>query len=154
MTGYTEAELSALYVDAYERFSQWEQRASYLANHNNRLMVEVDLPPLMEPLRHKAVYVEARIAELCDLREKVREYQRQLGAHLESMERDIRSHLWVTDDFFEPASKTLRHTEREVDALSVRVEKLIKGFQALPREGAPVVPAEAKTHSKQRGSRA
>ena len=51
-----------------------------------------------------------------------------------SMETDIRSHLWVTADFVEPASQSLQRAQHDVETLLTRVDNVITGFELLPRE--------------------
>lgn len=60
--------------------------------------------------------------------------KKQINHRIESFEDDIRSHLWVTDDFVAPASQGLGRTRADVEKLLGRLAKAVKGFEALPRE--------------------
>ncbi|NVJ05036.1 AAA family ATPase [Myxococcus sp. AM001] len=139
--GFTRAELGPLWFqDAsqnWTQFEDWSKRDAYLANKANWLMEEMDLPPLMEPTRQKAAHLDACLKELTALRHEVETYKAQLLAHIASLDADIRAHLWVTDDFAEPAARSLGATRREVDTLLGRLDKLRQGFEMLPREEAP-----------------
>ena len=64
-----------------------------------------ELKPAMEPTKHKSVYIEQNVKELGEHRLKMESYKKDIDQQIESFEADIRSHLWVTDDFVEPASK-------------------------------------------------
>lgn len=61
-------------------------------------------------------------------------YKQGIDQRIESFEDDIRSHLWATDDFVEPASKGLGKTRVDVEKLLGRLADVVKGFEALPRE--------------------
>lgn len=138
--GFTVAELDQMEVRdppyGREHFRHWANRDTYIANPANWLMVESDLPPLMEPTRQKDAYVEASLNDIEGIREQVEAYKVKLLAHIASLEAAIRSHLWVTADFAEPASQSLDGTRREVDTLLTRIDKLRQGFEMLPRESA------------------
>lgn len=137
--GFTRTELDTLWVGTQQswnnpRFSDWPDRDTYLANKANWLMEEAEYKPLMEPTRHKVTHVEACLKEVGGLRRQVEAYEEKLEAHIASLDTDIRAHLWVTDDFAEPAKQSLAGTRREVGALLVRIDKLRQGFEMLPRE--------------------
>jgi len=139
--GFTRAELDLLWgVDQdgrWRQFMHWAKRDAYLATKANYLLEEVELPPVMEPTRHKATYVEACLDEITSLKNDVEAYRTKLTGHVASLEADIRAHLWVTDDFAEPAARSLERTAREVDTLLARTHKLREGFEMLPREQIP-----------------
>jgi MoxR-like ATPase len=132
--GFTIAELSKLYISSHERFNNWSNRDAYLLDPSNWLKKEVDLAPMMEPTRHKKMYVGACLGDISALRADVIDYRVHLNEHMKSMAAEIRSHLWVTEDFVEPSSQALQQTQRDVEALLNRVDKLHKGFDLLPRE--------------------
>lgn len=136
--GFTLAELNPLWTQdapgGWTQFMHWANRDAYLTNQANWHMEAVDLPPFMEPTRQKAAHVDACLKELATLGQHVETYKVQLLAHIASLDADIRAHLWVTDDFAEPAARSLEGTRREVDTLLGRLEKLRQGFGLLPRE--------------------
>lgn len=150
--GYTLAELARYRVrpDGWniQQFQHWSDRATYIANHANWFIVELDHTPLMEPTRHKPVYVEMCLREVDAIKAQVTGYKAQLLQHVQAMETDIRTHLWVTPDFAQPAADTLKATRHEVDTLLARVDKVRKGFELLPREidgdSAPPKPTGKK----------
>jgi MoxR-like ATPase len=136
--GFTLAELDEMLVHDKphhnERFLLWSNRDAYVANSTNWHMEEIDLPPLMEPTRQKDAFVDASLAEIDGIREQVEAYKVKLVEHIAGLEAAIRSHLWVTADFAEPASQSLDGTRREVDTLLTRIDKLRSGFEMLPRD--------------------
>jgi len=143
--GYTRQELNNLWAGYHEIFQHWGQRDTYLANNENRLVVENDLQPLMEPTRHKPAYLDECLRNIDDLRGQVSQYRDQLDDHVRSMEQEIRGHLWVTADFVEPASRSLAQTSREVATLFDRIDRVRTGFRMLPREADPAAsPASNK----------
>jgi MoxR-like ATPase len=136
--GFTESELNEthVYEQSYggQQFFHWNESAAYLANKANWLTEESDLVPLMEPTRHKSTYVDLCLQETRVLRQQVEEYGQKLDAHIASLHTDIRDHLWVTDDFIEPAAQSLEGTRRAVRILLDRIDKIRQGFEMLPQE--------------------
>ncbi|AKQ70352.1 Putative 2-component regulator [Myxococcus hansupus] len=136
--GFTLAELNPLYVQdrhyGWREFKHWSNRDAYVADKSNWHMDALPLPPLVEPTRQKPAHVEACLKELGTVRQQVETYKEQLLAHIASLDADIRTHLWVTDDFAEPAARSLGATRRVVETLLGRIEKLRQGFEMLPRE--------------------
>lgn len=138
--GYSRNELDALRVREPSEichFRTWSGRDAYLQDQSNWLMEEVDLTPVLEPTRHKVLYIEGCLGQLDELRTEVESYRGQLLAHIETLQADIREHLWVTPDFEAPAKMQLTRARKEVDMLLSRVASLREGFEALPREGSP-----------------
>lgn len=135
--GYTRDELDALFIGtrSYDRvqFQHWPQREAYLADESNWLM-ETNLPAATEPTRHKAVYVTNSLRELDAVRVEVEAYRASLLTHIASLEEQIRTHLWVTPEFVEPASESLKRTRQQVETLLGRIAALRAGFERLPRE--------------------
>ena len=97
-------------------------------------MEKRDLPPLNEPTRHKVLYIEGCLREIDELRKEVSDYKERLLAHIEEMEQRIRTHLWVTEDFVEPAASSLEETKHKVEELLTRIQRVREGFEMLPRE--------------------
>ena len=100
--------------------------------------------PSSEPTKHKSDYIEHSIAELDDLRIEMESYKKDIDQRIESFEDDIRSHLWVTDDFVEPASKGLDKTRADVEKLLGRLAEVVKGFEELPREEEALLREEKR----------
>jgi MoxR-like ATPase len=143
--GYTENDLDKLYIRTDQEwvpFERWPGKKHYLTDRSNWLAESADLAPLMEPTRHKPAYIRDAIHELEQVKRDIDEYTAQLTAHRESLEREIRDHLWVTPDFVEPAASSLRQTAETVTALAHRVVEVRKGFEMLPKDGhEPGAPA-------------
>lgn len=154
--GYTARELDQLamrYRRGYHAslFCHWEGREAYLADTNNRLVKEVELPPLLEPTRHKPEYIDACVGQIRSVHTDVEQYKEGLLAHIASMEAQIKEHLWITPGFAEPARTSLDRTLQEVEGLLVRIGRTEQGFGALPRDEVypPDVAAPAADESEQ-----
>lgn len=135
--GYTAEELGQLSVTEHSdwvEFSRWSGHKDYLTDLNNWLVETVDLPPVMEPTRHKPAHLRDAMNAIEQVKRDVDAYAVQLAAHINSMEREIRNHLWVTPDFVDPASVSLRRTADTVSALAHRIAEVRKGFEMLPRD--------------------
>lgn len=144
--GYTRTELESLWIRDQSTGHQWRQVLhwphldAYLANRANHLLEEGDLQPLMEPTPQKAAHVESCLREIARLKDEVEAYKDKLNAHIATLEQDIRAHLWVADDFAEPAATSLMDTAHQVDTLLTRIAKLRQGFDMLPREARDGLP--------------
>lgn len=138
--GFTETELDRLtLVDPWTSFSAWDDRAAYLADQNNWVLEDAELPAAMEPTRHKPKYLDHCLEEIDRVLASVERYRASLAAHQQSLEQSIRTHLWVTQDFVEPAVSSLKQTANTVGSLLNRVAEVRSGFEMLPRESEPLV---------------
>lgn len=148
--GYTMGEIDELYVqqgNQVHQFEHWPERERYLGDPSNQLTERSEHPPLMEPTRHRDTYVNDVLGQIDELRKDVQGYGESLAHHMESLDEEIRSHLWVAADFAGPARTNLTETQRTVDELRDRVVRLRDGFEKLPRErefGGPVTALSSK----------
>lgn len=152
--GYTEAELNQVHVgDRYNgnRFEYATDRAKYLADHSNWMVVDSQFPPVMEPLRHKHEYVQATLREVESIRADVADYAETLARHVGALEAEIATHLWVSADFAGPASASLGRTGRQVRQLLQRIVTLREGFEMLPREDQDAGPRPSESQVKAEG---
>jgi MoxR-like ATPase len=143
--GFTKAELDTIQLVDKGRwcpFSTWSGRNAYLAEPSNWLMKEGDLAAVLEPTRHKPIYIDSCLADIERLRLDVHAYRDELDAHKQTLEADIREHLWLDPQFAPVAAENLARTRHEVDVLLARVGRLSEGFTGLPREGQ-VKPKDA-----------
>jgi MoxR-like ATPase len=145
--GYTRTELDQLYVFRGTLFGQWKQREAYLLDESNWYMMPGETTAALEPTRHKPVYIADCLRQVEVLRADVGKYQADLLAHITALEAEIRAHLWVTPEFFAPASQALERTRSEVQTLLTRVDRVRLGIDRLPREGGPGPKVPAKKPS-------
>lgn len=106
--------------------------AEYIADEKNFLMTR--LKPAMEPVKHKPPYIKHCLQELKNLQSEIKSHDTGIGERIESFDRDIREHIWVTDDFAEPASRGLQQARADARKLLACLEKLIEGYGKLPQE--------------------
>lgn len=135
--GYTASELDGLYVRPHNQivtFGSWRGREAYLGDSSNWVKGNEEFVRLMEPTRHKDQYVTDVLRQVDELLGNVHDYADQLAEHVESLETQIRSHLWVMPDFAGVARATLEQTQRSVGELVERVLRVREGFDKLPRE--------------------
>ncbi len=136
--GFTEEDLNGLVVGNYrEYFGNWSGRAAYLKDPGNWLMDNAhDLPPLTQLTLHKPEYVTETLRKLAEYRAQCEEQRQFLSSQQESVESEIRQHLWVSSDFAAPAARALAVATAEVEQLIQRLDRTITGFRSLPQEGA------------------
>ena len=131
----------------YIRFVNWPKRAVYLADRCNWLTKDDALTEMLEPMRHKRSYIADCLRQIDDVKAQVIQYQSQLNQHIQGMEAEISSHLWVSAEFATPAAEKLKQTQNEVHTLLARVSRVREGFELLPLESefADLVVDEAET---------
>ena len=145
--GYTQSELNGLHiVQQYHygtQFQHWDGRAAYLLDKNNWLLEEAKLQPILEPTRHPAEYIDARLQEIAQTNADIATYAQKLDAHITSLEEQILAHLWIADDFVEPATRSLKQTWEVVRTLAARAERLARDYRALPRAERVAIASDA-----------
>ena len=97
-------------------------------------MKEGKFKAAMEPTRHKQIYIDDCLRQIDEDTAKVIQYQEGLNQHIQALETQITTHLWVTPDFAAPAAEKLKQTQHAVETLRTRMINLRKGFAALPPE--------------------
>lgn len=104
----------------------------YFINRDYWFMIE--LKPAMESTKYRSIYIKHSIMELNNYKAEMELHKQNINQRIVSFEDDIQDHLWVTDDFVEPASKGLGKTRADVEELLDRLAEVVKGFAALPCE--------------------
>lgn len=136
--GYSEEELDKMIVPVRgsgQYFREWSGKKAYLKKESSWITTELD--PAIGPTRHKTAYVESRLQQIQGIRGEVERHKTGFEGRIESFEHDIRSHLWVTEDFMEPASEGLVQGLDEAKKLLARLVAVEKGYKSLPREEEP-----------------
>ena len=143
--GYTKDDIQKMELFSGNRYilADAKKLNEFCKNPKNWLMTE--LKPAMEPTKHKSVYIEQNIKQLGEHRLAMESYKKNIDQQIESFEDEIRGHLWVTDDFVEPASQGLDKTRADVEKLLDRLAEVVKGFEALPREEEALLREEEQT---------
>ncbi|MBP8810880.1 MAG: AAA family ATPase [Kofleriaceae bacterium] len=141
--GYTLAELNSL-SSSMEYFAHWHKREAYLADPNSRHTVAGPLAPLLEPTRHKRVYIDDCLSQIAAVQLDIQQYLRDLGAHILALQADIAGHLWVSPDFAAPAARTLEDTRTTAEKLLLRIGAVAKGYDRLP-VAAPIAASDGVT---------
>lgn len=131
--GYTKAELDELYLGQGVSFAEWNGAQKHLQNRNAWLTGEAELPPVMEAQRYSATQIADWLRQVSEVQANVEQYQQELQSQIESLRREIHGHLWVTQDFADPAARVLGDTSRVVGGLLQRATELAVGFSKLPR---------------------
>ena len=149
--GFTVSELDGLQVEEhyYTYISSWPKRAAYLADRSNWHMTDATLPEMMEPTRQKQSHIDDCLRQLANVELQVLQYQLQLNQHVQGLEAEISTHLWVSAEFATPAAEKLKQTQNEVQTLLSRVTKTREGFELLPLECEFADPAVDETETEE-----
>ncbi len=136
-TGYTKKELEdhlPISIGGYQRslIKDNAALATYIKDEKNFLMTRLELA--MEPVKHKPPYIRHCLQQLETLQSEIKSHATGIEELIESFDGDIREHIWVTDDFVEPASRGLQQARDDAGKLLARLEKLIEGYGELPQE--------------------
>ena len=133
--GYTKGELSELLPIVKDNdylMDNENDLQSYIIGTRNAFMV--DLAPAMEPTKHKDVYITHCLQQQKECRDEVEEHGNGVDKQIASFKNDIRNHLWVSNDFAEPASRNLGEVRADIKKLRDRLLKVMEGYENLPRE--------------------
>ena len=133
--GYTKEEIEEnipIVVGHQSLITNRDQLTNFIRETGNWFMV--DFLSAMEPTRHKSVYIKHCLQQLEEFRTETNTHKDEVGKLLETLEKDIREHLWVTDDFMEPASQGLEKARVDADKLLERLAKVVGGYDDLPQE--------------------
>lgn len=151
--GFTVSELDDLQIEEhhYIYFRSWSKRGTYLAGRSNWLMEDTRSAEILEPTRQKHSYIDDCLRQIDNINAQVVQYQSQLNQHIQGMEAEISSHLWVSAEFATPAAEKLKQTQNEVQTLLARVARVREGFELLPLESefADLVVDEAETEEQE-----
>ena len=133
--GYTEREIEEkipVIVSQQYLIRDANQLPEFTQEKGNRFMV--DLSPAMEPTRHEPVHIRDCLRQLEEFSIKMVTHKGEIEKRIETLENDIRGHLWVMDDFTEPASRGLEKARGDAEGLIKRLEKVKRGYENLPRK--------------------
>ena len=95
---------------------------------------EVAFPPVIEPAKHKPVYIQHRLQELKEFRAEMEMHKDGIDKQNQTLESDIREHLWVMDSFMGPASQGLAKARDDIEEFLERLEDVVNGYNKLPQE--------------------
>ncbi len=133
--GYTEKEIEEkipVIVDGRYFVEDTDELPKFTQKKGNRFMV--DLSPAMEPTRHEPVHIRDCLRQLEEFSIKMVTHKGEIEKRIETLENDVRGHLWVMDDFAEPASRGLEKARGDAEGLIERLEKVKRGYEDLPRK--------------------
>lgn len=135
--GFSILELESLRVslpEGWTHFGNWSNRKKYLADTANHLMEEDTDRPVMIPAPQPRAHVDALLADVAKIENHVELYRTRLEQHRQSLDDQIRTHLWVMPDFLAVARSSLDRSAEVVADLVARVHKLRQGIESLPIE--------------------
>lgn len=110
------------------------QIGNYIGDDTNRLIVNQNYQPLMQPTRYSSHHIQGRLQETAKPLQELSEYLEKIDTELASLKETIGDHLWITPGFVEPASENLHKTRDSIASLKSRLEQVCQGFENLPKE--------------------
>ena len=138
--GYSEKELDEMIIEtevSEDKFKEWTDKKAYLDDESN--WIKTELKPAIGPTKHKTAHIERCLRRIQHLRKEVEQHKAGIERHIETFKNEIHGHLWVSEDFVEPASKGLGQRRDEAEKLLGRLAVLEKGYNELPREEEPKI---------------
>ena len=81
--------------------------------------------------RHDPIIIERLIKNVEDEKTKMRGYEMNFDAQIKSLNSDIQEHLWVSDEFIEPASRKLNETRLNFLNIRNRLVEVTDGYKKL-----------------------
>ena len=116
----------------WQPFVDWHGRKAYLQDENNKARESGAHAAVLEPMRFSVAHIDAKVAEIVAVQQRVDDYREGLEGHMESLDASIRNNLWVDDRFVRRAWAALNETRGIVGSLSARIDALKEGFAGLP----------------------
>jgi MoxR-like ATPase len=135
--GYTEREIREFIL--FKNLPQAHQDG-YFDNTAN-MMSTISINRAVGLTVHKAVYIKECLANLNQESGEIEAYKTQLQGHISELERQIKSHLWVTEDFLIPAQQSLNVTMDKVKNLEARLHNVIENYKNLTPKKKPTTKA-------------
>ncbi len=133
--GYTKEEIKQkipVMINQYSLIRNANELSEFTQKKENKFMV--DLSPALEPTRHEPDHIRDCLRQLGDFSTEMMAHKSEVEKRIETLENDVRKHLWVMDDFAEPASRGLEKARRDAEGLIERLEKVKRGYENLPRK--------------------
>ena len=133
--GYTKKEIEEeipVKVDQQYLIKDASQLPKFTQVKGNWFMV--DLSPAMEQTRHQPAHIQDCLRQLEKFRAEMDTHKGEVEKRIETLENDVRGHLWVMDDFTEPASRGLEKARGDAEGLIERLEKVKRGYKDLPQK--------------------
>lgn len=134
--GYTADELAEQFFD--DRYQQchiggkWLHIDNYLSDSSNRLVVEQENLPLMEPKQHEQRYIQGRLSEVEVLRKDIERLVTRLAEQIESLGSEIGDHLWIDHNFMREAAESLDLSLQKANQLESRLKSVVERYARLP----------------------
>lgn len=135
--GYTAGELTSQFFD--DRYQQchiggkWLHIDNYLSDSSNRLVVERENLPLMEPKQHEQSYIQGRLSEVETLRSDVSRLAARLAEQIVSLDSEIGEHLWIDHQFILEAAESLGLAKQKANQLEHRLTQVAEQYSRLPQ---------------------
>lgn len=101
---------------------------------NEPIMLERDFKPSMEAVAYTEFYVKGRILEIQSLKSQIQKQIEALQEQLSSAVSVFSAHLWLDETMLPTITASLESALTHTQELLKRVNKVIKGFESLPRE--------------------
>lgn len=126
--GYTEDELRSIYEQHVRHFD-----TKVLSNPQYWLLADGKLEPVLEAARYPEAYVRSRLDQVGAVQTDLSHYLTALDKQLESLQKWMEGHLWISPGFAPTALQALQTLRADHGKLSDRLLKAIEGFKSLPR---------------------
>ncbi|WP_335901551.1 AAA family ATPase [Shewanella algae] len=121
-----------LFWDKYYEKESTEKRGH--RGENTPLKVDIAFDIATEPLAYSEFHIRGRVDEIALLKGQVQTHLAQLQEQLSSAESVFNSHLWLDKALLPMVTTNLKSALSHSESLLNRVDKIIKGFESLPRE--------------------
>ncbi|MEW5008977.1 MAG: AAA family ATPase [Cycloclasticus sp.] len=134
--GYTRDELSTLFFD--DRYQQshiegrWQHIDRYIADPENRLLIEHKNTPCMVAKRHTKVFIEARLAEVFSLQQSIQQFEQKLQQQIDELQVSVVEHIWLESEFIVTAGVSLDQSIVSAQSLVGRLDVVLSAYRGLP----------------------
>lgn len=150
--GYTEHELSDKFFDQHYQQchidGHWQHIDQYISDPANRLILQHQNPPCLEPTVHSDTFIQGRLEENKKLAADIVSLRESIEQGCNGLDQALGQHLWVTGSFMTSAKQALNDNLQKVSDFESRLQTVIAAYQHLANKKPSPQPQQNPPASK------
>lgn len=131
----TNSEGKKLFEEKYNGTETTDQRSRHYHNtKNSPIMVDGPNDSVMEPIYYSDSHIQDRVKETTSIKNQLLDHIELLESHLKMVDQTFAEHLWIDPVLKPEITANIHKAKDHTEKLLRRAERLVKGFESLPRE--------------------
>ncbi|MEZ8543904.1 AAA family ATPase [Vibrio splendidus] len=108
-------------------------------NRNDPWMERVENNPLIGSVRFSKAHIESRVLRVQEVVNSIKQFMDTVKQELQTVEQYFNNHLWLDCSLLPEIVDSLNESQKQVERLLNRANKLVDGFCRLPLEDDPSI---------------